>query len=167
MLVWKPHLSLENIEPVRPYGEVLSTCKETVDYCRYKVQEGEANNNKQNKPNSAQPHIGKSLQVTYTVNFLLMDTSLKRTPLRHVELVPAIRQSFTSSPSKADTSLRRTVHLRGSRLYSAICFVHWSLTTYLYVPLQESLHTCCLDTHMLLSLDQRSPGTKARHQSSF
>ena len=53
----------------------------------------------------------------------LTDTSFKRVPLYsgHVELVPAVLQSFTSSASKADTSLRRTVgagpervHLRGS-----------------------------------------------------
>ena len=56
----------------------------------------------------------------YTVNFLLTDTSLSR----HVELVPAVLQSFTSSPFKADTPLRRTVRagpervrLRGSWLY--------------------------------------------------
>ena len=61
-----------------------------------------------------------------TVNSLLTDTSLKRTPLEsgHVELVPTVLQSFTSSPSKADTSLKWTVGagpecvcLRGSWLW--------------------------------------------------
>ena len=53
-----------------------------------------------------------------TVNSLWMDTSLKRTPLKsgHVELVPAVLQPFTSSPSKTDTSLRRTVRARPERV---------------------------------------------------
>ena len=57
----------------------------------------------------------------YTVNSLLTDTSFKADKSGHVELVPAILQSFTSSPSKVDTSLRWTVgagpewvHLQGS-----------------------------------------------------
>ena len=77
--------------------------------------------------------IWKSIQnlATNTVNSLLTATSLKQTPLYsgHVQLVPAVLQSFTSSPSKADTSLRRTVgagleHVRlrgGSWLY----FTNW------------------------------------------
>ena len=65
----------------------------------------------------------ENITYDFTGNSLLTDTSLKRTPLQseHVELVPAVLQSFTSSHSKADTSLRRIVgagpkhvRLRGS-----------------------------------------------------
>ena len=49
-----------------------------------------------------QLHPNTYARNQYTVISLLADTSLKRTPLwsRHVELVPAVLQSFTSSPSK-------------------------------------------------------------------
>ena len=61
---------------------------------------------------------------------LLTQKKLKDCWSRHVELVPAVLQSFTSSPSKANTSLRRTVgepgpefvRLRGSCLYSLLTF---------------------------------------------
>ena len=65
----------------------------------------------------------------YVVNSVLTDTSLKWAPLQseHMELVPTVFHSFTSSPSKADTSLRwrvragpMRVHLRWSCLYIVV-----------------------------------------------
>ena len=58
-----------------------------------------------------------SSQLPLNGHLVKADTSLSG----HMGLVPAVLQSFTSSPSKADTSLRRTVgagpervRLRGS-----------------------------------------------------
>ena len=55
-----------------------------------------------------------------TVDSLLMDTSIRRTPLQngHLELVPAFLYSLYLTLYKTDTSLRRTLKVgsKGVRL---------------------------------------------------